>query len=67
VETKNVIVGKIHGKEVTVCSGDRSDDAKSRLCYPKGRFDLHQGDKIDFTWGLTSGQEGMLAYNIWPS
>ena len=67
VETPNVIVGTLRGTKTQVCKGDRSDDAKARACYPYGRFDLPKGDKIDFTWGLSSGQEGNLAYVIWPS
>lgn len=67
MEPVNVIVGKVHGKEITVCSGDLLDDAKSRVCYPNGRFSLYKNDVIDFTWGLSNGQEGMLTYNIWPS
>ena len=67
VETPNVIVGTHRSTSTKVCQGNRNDDAKARVCYPYGRFDLSKGDKIDFTWGLSSGQEGSLAYVIWPS
>ena len=67
IQTKNVIVGTLRSAKTKVCQGDPSDDAKARACYPYGRFDLSKGDKIDFTWGLSSQQEGHLAYVIWPS
>jgi hypothetical protein len=62
-----VIVGKIRGREMTVCKGDESDVLKARVCYPTGRFPLYKGDHIDFTWGMTTTQVGSLAYTIWPS
>ena len=60
VTPSNNFVGKVRGKEVTVCQGNPE-------CLPTANFDLKQGDIIDFTWGLLSGQEGTLSYTIWPS
>jgi hypothetical protein len=67
VTPNKIIVGKIRGKEITVCKGDRSDEAKSKECYPTGKYRLWKGDHIDFTWGMTNLQVGSLAYTIWPS
>jgi len=60
VKPSNNIIGKIRGKEITVCEGNPA-------CSPNANFDFKKGDIIDFTWGLLSGQEGSLAYTIWPS
>ena len=67
VAAQNIIVGKVRGKEITVCQGDSSDDSKARECYPSGHFSFLKGDVIDFTWGMTNYQEASLAYTIWPS
>jgi hypothetical protein len=67
LEPNNIIVGKIAGKEITVCQGSQSDPLRARECYPTGRFNLHRGDAIDFSWGLSSGQIASLNYALWPS
>jgi hypothetical protein len=67
VAPNNILVGKIAGKEITVCEGDMSNPSRARECYPTGRYQLWKGDRIDFTWGLTGSQSGFLAYTIWPS
>jgi hypothetical protein len=64
---QNIIVGKIRGKEITVCAGDHSSPSKAMVCYPHGRHQLWTGDIIDFSWGLRNGQSGSLKYLVWPS
>ena len=63
----SAIVGKIHGKDYTVCKGDTSDALKSSECYPTGLFDFNDGDQIDFTWSMKNAQKGSLKYNLAPS
>jgi hypothetical protein len=67
VRPHNIIVGKIQGKEITVCAGDSSSPSKARECHPNGRHQLWTGDIIDFSWGLQSSQSGSLKYLVWPS
>ena len=64
---QNVIVGKIHGKEVEVCTGDQSDASKARECYGNGTYDLKKGNVIDFTWAMSNDQEGILLAGIVPA
>ena len=61
------IVGKIHGKDYTVCKGDSSDPIKSMECYPTGLFDFNDGDQVDFTWSMKNAQRGSLKYKLTPS
>jgi hypothetical protein len=65
IEAQNVIVGHIHGQKNPVCKGDKSHPEKARVCYPLGRYSLEKGDVIDFTWGMSQYQAGVLAYAIW--
>jgi hypothetical protein len=68
VTPNNILVGKISGKEITVCKGDTTSiPSRATECYPTGRYQLWKGDHIDFTWGMTRLQIGSLAYTIWPS
>ena len=67
IAPNNVIVGKIHGKEVEVCKGDQRDASRARECYPNGTYNLKKGDIIDYTWGMTNDQQGILLYSIIPS
>jgi hypothetical protein len=67
LKPQNIIVGKIRGKEITVCSGDFKSDLRALECFPSGLYQLHSGDIIDFSWGLKSGQSGSLKYAVWPS
>jgi hypothetical protein len=67
VKPQNIIVGKIRGKEITVCSGNPKSDVESMECRPSGRHQLWTGDIIDFSWGLRSGEAGSLKYLVWPS
>jgi hypothetical protein len=63
----DILVGKIRGKEITVCKGDTSSSSRAKECYPTGRHQLSKGEHIDFTWGMINMQAGSLAYTIWPS
>ena len=65
--TSKVVVGKVRESGVVVCQGDQSDNAKARECYPLGRFDLKEGQVINFTWGMTEEQQGILEYTVWPT
>ena len=66
VAPNNIIVGKIQGKNIEVCKGDKSDPNRGRVCYPSGTFNLEKGDTINYTWGLSSNQEGTLLFGIFP-
>ncbi len=61
------IIGKIHGKDYTVCQGEASDELKSLECYPTGLFDFNEGDQIDFTWSMKNAQKGSLKYIFSPA
>jgi hypothetical protein len=63
----SVIVGKIHGKDYTVCKGDASDALRSMECYPTGLFDFNDGDQVDFTWSMKNAQKGSLKYMLTPA
>lgn len=67
IEAQNVIVGHVHGTSTTVCKGDQSKPERARVCYPTGRYWLKSGDVIDFTWGMTQLQVGVLAFAIWKT
>ena len=67
IEPNNVIVGNLHGEQQVLCQGDQSVPDKARECYPNGQYNLKKGDIIDYTWGMTSEQEGTLLYGIIPS
>lgn len=60
------IVGKIKGTDKTVCKGDKSDPRKARQCVPTGEHDLKAKEDINFTYGLTPGQKGRLAWAAVP-
>ena len=66
IAPNNVIVGNVHGKMQQVCHGNKSSPTKARECYPNGRYNFKTGDTIDFTWGMTTEQEGKLLYGILP-
>ena len=63
----NILVGNLHGKTLRVCEGDQSVEDKARECYPNGKYDFKQGDVIDYTWGMSSEQIGILQYAIIPA
>jgi hypothetical protein len=63
---QNIIVGKIRGKGIEVCSGHPKSDLRALECFPSGRHQFYSGDIIDFSWGLKSGQAGSLKYLVWP-
>ena len=67
IAPNNVIVGNVHGKKENVCHGDKSNPSKARECYPLGKYDFKAGQIIDFTWGMTSDQEGRLVYGVVPA
>ena len=67
IEANNIIVGHVHGTSTTVCKGNKSQPEKARECYPTGRYWLKKGDVIDFTWGMTQLQVGVLAFAIWKT
>jgi len=62
----NIIVGKVKGKEIVACQGDRSDSSRTRECYPSKPVNLNIGDTINFTWGMTAGQVASLQYAVFP-
>ena len=39
---------------------------KARECYPNGTYNLKKGDTIEYTWGMTNDQQGMLVFSIIP-
>jgi len=63
----SAIIGKIHGKDYTVCKGDTSDALKAFECYPTGLFDFNDGDQVDFSWSMKNAQKGSLKYFFSPS
>ena len=67
IAPNNIIVGNVHGYIEKVCSGDKSDPAKARECYPSGTYNFKAGQTIDFTWGMTNDQEGTLVYGVVPA
>ena len=67
IAPNNVIVGHIHGYKNQICSGNKSDPAKARECYPNGTYNFKAGQTIDFTWGMTNDQEGILVYGVVPA
>ena len=67
IAPNNVIVGNVHGKQETVCKGDLTSPTKARECYPNDTYDFTAGQTIDFTWGTSGDQEGMLLYGIIPA
>ena len=64
ITPNNVIVGNLHGKQQVVCQGTSSN---TKECYPNGQYNFKKGDIIDYTWGMSSDQEGSLLYGIIPS
>ena len=67
IAPNNVIVGNVHGYTEQVCSGNKSDPAMARECYPNGTYNFKAGQTIDFTWGMTNDQEGILVYGVVPA
>ena len=67
IAPNNVIVGNVHGYRENVCHGDKSNPAKSRECYPNGKYDFKSGQTIDFTWGMTADQLGKIVYGVVPA
>ena len=63
----SAIIGKIHGKDFTVCKGNTSDPIESFKCYPTGLFDFNDGDQVDFTWSMKNAQKGSLKYFLSPA
>ena len=66
IAPNNVIVGNVHGYRENVCHGDKSNPTKARECYPNGTYNFEAGQTIDFTWGMTGNQEGVILYGILP-
>ena len=66
IAPNNVIVGNVHGYRENVCHGDKSNPTKARECYPNGTYNFKAGQTIDFTWGMTGNQEGVILYGILP-
>jgi hypothetical protein len=50
-------------KMFQVCTGDKRDPNKA---YPNGNYNLKKGDIIDYTWGITNDQQGMLLFSVIP-
>ena len=67
IAPNNVIVGNVHGYQENVCHGNKNNPATARDCYPIGTYDFKAGQTIDFTWGMSADQEGILAYAIVPA
>ena len=67
IAPNNVIVGNVHGYKENVCHGNKNDQSTARDCYPNGTYDFKAGQTIDFTWGMTGDQEGILVYGIVPA
>ena len=62
----SILVGKVQGKEITACKGERADSSKTRECYPQAMVNLKKGDTINFTWSMASSQSAKLEYAIIP-
>ena len=67
IAPNNVIVGNVHGYQENVCHGNKNNPATARDCYPIGTYDFKAGQTIDFTWGMSADQEGILAYAVLPA
>ncbi|EXK76576.1 hypothetical protein FOQG_18687 [Fusarium oxysporum f. sp. raphani 54005] len=65
INPANTLTANLHGFQLNVCKenkGDKHHD--SRICKPSRRVNLKKGETIDFTFGLTHMQSGILFYSI---
>ncbi|KAL5583825.1 hypothetical protein FOVSG1_015176 [Fusarium oxysporum f. sp. vasinfectum] len=65
INPANALTANLHGFQLNVCKenkGDKHHD--SRICKPTRRVNLKKGNTIDFTFGLSNQQSGILFYGI---
>ncbi|EXK23481.1 hypothetical protein FOMG_19741 [Fusarium oxysporum f. sp. melonis 26406] len=65
INPANTLTANLHGFRLNVCKEEKGDKHHdSRICKPTRRVNLKKGNTIDFTFGLTTGQSGILFYGI---
>ncbi|EXA28721.1 hypothetical protein FOVG_19690 [Fusarium oxysporum f. sp. pisi HDV247] len=65
INPANTLTANLHGFQENVCKEDKGDKHHdSRICKPTRRVNLKKGNTIDFTFGLTNQQSGILFYGI---
>lgn len=68
INPANTLTANLHGFQLNVCKEEKGDKHyDSRICKPTRRVNLKKGNTIDFTFGLTSEQSGILFYGILSS
>lgn len=71
IAPQNVLTANLKGFQLNLCrsSGDQSNAASfenSRTCNPISECNFVTGDGVDFTFGFSSLQSGILFYSIDP-
>ncbi|EMT73081.1 hypothetical protein NOF04DRAFT_4202 [Fusarium oxysporum II5] len=65
IDPANTLTANLHGFQLNVCKEDKGDKHHdSRICKPTRRVNLKKGNTIDFTFGLSYQQSGILFYGI---
>ncbi|KAI8410863.1 hypothetical protein FOFC_07457, partial [Fusarium oxysporum] len=65
IDPANTLTANLHGFQLNVCKEEKGDKHHdSRICKPTRRVNLKKGNTIDFTFGLTQEQSGILFYDI---
>ncbi|RKL02460.1 hypothetical protein BFJ70_g17350 [Fusarium oxysporum] len=65
IDPANTLTANLHGFQLNVCKEQKGDTHHdSRICKPSRRVNLKKGNTIDFTFGLSNSQSGILFYAI---